>query len=299
MEEGTGGSERQGTPRPELAYFQDLFPRLFANAVDGICLTTTDGRIYAANPAACRIFGRSEAEICRLGRDGIMNREDPRLAAALEERLRTGRSHAELTIVRPDGTLATVEMTCAVLTQPGPGSPAVIFFRDVSARVRDREALLEDLAEERRHAEEQDRLLAQLLGAQPGPAPAPGSAGRVLVVDDEPLVRRTARRLLEKAGYAVVEASDGAEALERFRADPAAIDVVLLDLSMPRMSGDEAFAALRQVRGDVAVVLSSGYAPDEQLEALLRQPRVRFASKPYDRRALGEVIAAVKAEAPR
>jgi PAS domain S-box-containing protein len=640
-----------GAPHPRLAVFQELFPRIFANAVDGICLTSTDGRIHAANPAACRIFGRTEEEICRLGRDGVMDRSDPRLVAAVDERRRTGRSQSVLTVVRPDGTRVPIEITSTVLTEPGPSSPAVIFFRDVSERVRAEEALaseralldrvisslhdailvvdartrlivranpaverilgwpaaelvgrdtsalyatgeefervgrlaresfaasgffsgdmdlrrrdgtavpvrfftrpvsdaegtvtivvsvLHDLTEERRAEAERARLQAVLFQAQkleslgvlagglahdmnnllaamlgnaslaasalpggdparaalddiaasarqaaelvrqllaysgrstgalarvdlaagvlettqllrasvprkvalridlpaaplpvagdaaqlrqvvvnlvlnagealgdragrvavtagvescgeghptlslaepplppgryawievaddgPGMAPevarraldpffttkglgrglglaavagivrvhrgaleldtAPGRGTRVrvwipaapeeparastpaasrsgggskaLVVEDEPLVRRAARRLLESAGYAVTEAADGVEAVELFRERAADFDVVLLDLCMPHMSGDETFAALRKIRPDVPVVLSSGYADAERFERLLAEPRVRFAPKPYDRAELLEALGAVR-----
>ena len=654
MLEPSRDPERPGPPRPELAFYQDLFPRIFANAVDGICLTTTDGRIHAANPAACRIFGRTEEEICRLGRDGLMNQADPRLTSAVEERRSAGRALAELTVIRPDGSQLPVEVTSAVLTEPGPASPAVVFIRDVSDRVRAIEALaderalldrvfqglqdaiavvdarsrlvlranpavekilgwrpeeivgrdtsvlyatreefermgrmaaeafaargffagevelrrrdgspvpvhysvrplagaggaaammvvvLHDLTEERHAEAERARLQTVLFQAQkleglgvltgglahdfnnllvpilanataisprlpPGdpirealediaasarqaaalmgqllaysgrstgifehvdlvaelrgtaellrasvpkkvaidfdlpsvalpvlgdaaqlkqvlvnlvmnageamgeagghvvvtagtkvcreghpalalahpPLPpgeyvwvevadggpgmteevvarardpffttkglgrglglpaahgilgahrgvldidtAPGrgtrvrvwipsdpdarpskpaeqaptfAGGRVLVVDDEPLVRRTARRLLEKAGYEVTEASDGAEAVERFRAAPAEFDVVLLDLSMPKMAGDETFVALRGVRDDVPIVLSSGYAAADEFERLLGQQRVRFASKPYDMRELVQAVNGARADSP-
>jgi PAS domain S-box-containing protein len=631
-------------PRLGFATYQELFPRIFANAVEGICLTSTDGRIYAANPAACRIFGRSEEEICRLGRDALLNPDDPRLAAALQERRRTGRGQSELTLVRPDGTQVTVDVTSAVLAGADLAAPTVVFLRDVTERVRDREELareralldqvfasledvilvtdartrlvvrvnaaaertlgwkaadlvgrdtailhptreqydrvgrearecflarrsysgemdllrkdgtpvpfrffsrpveegslsilvnvLHDLREERQAEAIRARLQAALFqtqkleslgalagglahdfnnllvtmlagattaaaGLPPGdarreplddiaaaahraaelvrqllaysgratgtllpvdlaaavretngllrasvprkvslfidlpasPLPVLGDAGelrqvvvnlvqnagealderegritvtagldtcaeghpalalaqpplapgryawvqvaddgpgmppevaaraldpffstkglgrglglaaaagivrvhrgvlelesqagrgtrvrawiparaesekagrtaarngrRVLLVDDEPLVRRATKRLLESGGYEVVEASDGLEAVERFRERPEAFDVVLLDLSMPRMGGEEAFAALRAVRPDVPVVLSSGYA-DGGPDRLLSQPAVAFAAKPYDRRELLAALAAVR-----
>ncbi len=648
--------DREGTdtPRPELAFFQDLFPRIFANAVEGIFLTTTDGRIHAANPAACRILGRTEQEICRLGRQELFDHADPRMIQAIEERLRTGRSLAQVTVVRPDGTRVEAAITSTVLTEPGPASPAVVFLHDITERVQAERALaseralldrvfaslgdavfvadartrvivranaaaerifgwtpaeltgrdgsalyptreafeaqgrsnraawstkgfnsgeldlvrkdgsrvpvryfsrgipdeggafslgvvvLHDLTEERHAEEERARLQAAFFRAQkleglgvltgglahdfnnllvpilanatalaprlppgdpvrgalediaasarqaaavvgqllayagksagafehvnladelgatadllraslpkkvalrmelpaeplrvlgdaaqlkqvlvnlvmnagesmgdggghvvvtagtklcreghpalalaqpplppgeyvwvevaddgPGmsedlaaraldpffttkglgrglglpaasgivrahhgaldvdsapqrgtrirawlpvdpeasaPAPPPADSvekvaegGRILVVDDEQLVRRTVRRLLEKSGYEVTEASDGVEALERFRAAPDAFDLVLLDLSMPRMSGDETFEALRRIRGDLPVVLSSGYAAVDEFDRLLRQPHVRFASKPYDLRELLAALRGVRA----
>lgn len=629
---------RDDRRRPSIATYQELFPRIFANAVVGICLTSTDGAIHAANPAACRIFGRTEEDICRLGRDRLLNLDDPRLPAAIGERLCTGRGEAELTIVRSDGTLATIAVTSWVIGDPGPASPSIVFFSDVSAHVRDREALtreralldrvftsledgigvsdahsrvllrvnpaierilgwtaaelvgrdtaalyvtpdafeqvgrrareglaargfhseevdlrrkdgtavpvrlssrpvsgqdgtpvavvtvLHDLREERRlraalfQAQELEslgalagglghdlnnllvtvlagastasaalapgdpgreplddiaaaarraaELVRQLLAfagratgtllpidlaqavrdtsgllrasiprkvdlvvdvpgtplpvlgdaaqlrqvvmslvqnagealadrggrvvvtagvdaceaghpalalvhpplspgryawvqvaddgpgmpadvaaraldpffstkalgrglglaaaagivrvhrgvlevtttpgrgtrvrawiparAEERPAAAPRPAGgRVLLVDDEPLVRRATRRLLESGGYEVVEAADGIDGLERFRERPEAFDVVLLDLSMPRMGGEEAFVALRAIRPGVPVVIASGYA-DGGPDRLLSQPAVGFAAKPYDRGELLEALAVVR-----
>ena len=639
-----------GSPSERLTLFRELFPRIFANAVDGICLTSTDGHIYAANPAACRIFGRTEEEICRLGRDGVLDQSDPRLVAAVEERRRSGRSQSELMVVRPDGTLVPIEVTSAVLTEPGPSSPSVVFFRDISDRLRAQAALaseralldrvlsslldgivvmdlkarrvlrvnpaverilgwpagelvgrdtsvlyatreewermgrraleavgaqgyfsgevelrrkdgtpvpvrhftrpvsvgeevvsvlvsvLHDLTEEKRAEAERARLQTALFQAQkleslgvltgglahdfnnlllpilanaallaselpagdpahealddiaasarraaelvrqllaysgksagafaridlaagvreaaellhasvpkkvvlrlelpPGPLPVRGDAAqlgqavlslvlnageamaerggrvvvtagaeacpeghpalalaapplppgryawievaddgpgmsedvarraldpffttkglgrglglpavsgivrvhhgaleldtapgrgtrvrawipaeqdaaaarspaegrsgkglRALVVDDEPLVRHAVRRMLEGAGYEVTEASDGVEAVERFRERPAAFDVVLLDVSMPRMSGDETLLRLQEIRPGVGVVLSSGYADPHPVERFLGGPHVRFVAKPYDRRELLEALGTVR-----
>ena len=74
-----------------LAESEIIYHSVFDHSFDGILLTVPDGRILAANPAACRMFGRSEEEICRLGRNGIMNLNDPRLNPALKHREQTGR----------------------------------------------------------------------------------------------------------------------------------------------------------------------------------------------------------------
>jgi PAS domain S-box-containing protein len=132
----------EGSPASGLPRFSELFPLIFENAEEGILLTATDGSIFAANPAACRILGRSEAEICRLGRAGITDAADPALRTAMEERQRTGRARADLRFVRPDGTHVPVEVSSAVLGQPGAASPTVMFLRDVSERERSRALLL-------------------------------------------------------------------------------------------------------------------------------------------------------------
>ena len=93
------------------------FRLIFENSVDAILLTAPDGRVYAANPAACRMFGLSEAELCQLGRDGVTDPSDPRLAPALEERQRTGRFKGELTLLRGDGQPFKAELTSMVFQE--------------------------------------------------------------------------------------------------------------------------------------------------------------------------------------
>jgi CheY-like chemotaxis protein len=85
----------------------------------------------------------------------------------------------------------------------------------------------------------------------------------VLVVDDEPMIRDLARAVLETGGYRVLEAHDGEEAVEVFRDQAAAIDLVVLDLTMPRMSGRDTFRALVDIQPSARVMFSSGYSADD------------------------------------
>ena len=131
-------------------------------------------------------------------------------------------------------------------------------------------------------------------GRTPAPQPDPDwrGSGTVLVADDEPEVLQFVSRVLERAGFDVILAADGAEALERFAVTPTSIDLVVLDLTMPRMNGEEAFAEMRSRRPDVPVLITSGY--DEQ-EALARFDRadagLGFLGKPY---RIGELLARVR-----
>lgn len=84
----------------------------------------------------------------------------------------------------------------------------------------------------------------------------------ILLVDDEDMVRNVAATLLDKLGYRVLHASDGIEGLEVYGEHEEEIDLVLLDLSMPRMSGRETFSRLRETYGDVPVLICSGYLVD-------------------------------------
>ena len=114
--------------------------------------------------------------------------------------------------------------------------------------------------------------------------------GLVLVVDDEEMIRVTAREILQLCGYTVLLAEDGVEAIEVFRQHQQEIAAVLLDMVMPRMSGRETYLALRQVAPEVKVLLSSGFRQDERVEEVLRLGIRGFVQKPY---ALRELAAAI------
>ncbi len=93
---------------------EERYRLVLANSLDAQLLTSPDGAIHSANPAACAMFGRSEAEICRLGRAAVIDPADPRLAAALAERLGTGRFRGELTGLRADGTKFPIEVSSSL-----------------------------------------------------------------------------------------------------------------------------------------------------------------------------------------
>lgn len=106
------------------------------------------------------------------------------------------------------------------------------------------------------------------------------SAGTILVVDDEPAVRRTAARVLGSLGYEVLVAAHGDEAVALARSHPKAIDAVLCDVAMPSQSGPEVVAALRQVRPALRVLFVSGYSDNE---ASVADAHTAFLAKPYTR----------------
>jgi PAS domain S-box-containing protein len=114
---------------------------LFDNSVDAVLLTAPDGRILAANDAACRMLGRTEEEICQLGRNGIVDTSDPRLPAALEERARTGKFKGELTCVRKDGTKIPGEISSAVFQDQDGHARTSMIIRDITERKQAERAL--------------------------------------------------------------------------------------------------------------------------------------------------------------
>jgi PAS domain S-box-containing protein len=124
------------------------------------------------------------------------------------------------------------------------------------------------------------------------PAPSRG-AGTVLVVDDEPMIRRLGSKILKDAGYRVLVAGDGDEALRIFGEDPNRIDVVLLDMSMPGKSGKAVLAALQEQRPDVKVVFMSGFGESEALRVVGANRFLAFLQKPFNAGDLPGVIASV------
>jgi CheY-like chemotaxis protein len=86
---------------------------------------------------------------------------------------------------------------------------------------------------------------------------------------------------LEQLGFTVLEATDGDEAVEAFRAERERIDFVLMDLTMPRMSGHDAFRLLRRIDPSVRVVLCSGWAESELAEQFAGEQPTFFLPKPY------------------
>lgn len=111
------------------------FEAIFRQSIDGVLFTAPDGRVLAANPAACEILRRSEAEICRLGRPGLMI-DDARTRAAIAQRSVTGSARAELPMRRGDGEIFTAEIASTMFTTAEGELRASVIFRDVSDRVR-------------------------------------------------------------------------------------------------------------------------------------------------------------------
>jgi len=105
--------------------------------------------------------------------------------------------------------------------------------------------------------------------------------GSVLLVEDEAMVRRSTKHLLESLGFSVLEASDGDEAIALFKTRPPGLAWVLMDLTMPRMDGHTAFLELRELDPAVKVVLSSGWAAADVAERFRDHPPAGFLSKPY------------------
>ena len=106
--------------------------------------------------------------------------------------------------------------------------------------------------------------------------------GTVLVVDDDQSVRDVGKNMLEKIGFNVITAADGQEAVEIFRSRADEINCVLLDLTMPRLSGEESFHELRKIRKDIRVIIYSGYSEEATIQRFINQGVSEFLQKPFN-----------------
>ena len=139
-------------------------------------------------------------------------------------------------------------------SRPGSGTTFKVYFPQVDSTIEEEQAQVELL---------------------------PGSNETIMVVDDEPMVRDVTRALLNHNGYKVITANDGVSALELYRKLWLEIDLVLLDLTMPKMSGKEVFQRMLEINPDAAVIISSGFALENEANEVLRSGASAFVHKPY------------------
>jgi PAS domain S-box-containing protein len=108
----------------------------------------------------------------------------------------------------------------------------------------------------------------------------PGS-GVVLLVDDEAMVLEAGSRMLEKLGFTILRAGGGQEAIDIFRQKMAEIDLVILDIVMPGIGGEEVYRRIKQIRPDVKVLVSSGFDCSGRMPEILKRDGNGFIQKPY------------------
>ena len=132
------------------------YEAIVRHSIDGVLFTMPDGRVLAANPAACAILRLSEAEICRLGRAGLVDMSDPRTRAFIRQRAVTGSARGEATMRRGDGELFTADISSTIFTGAHGEPRASVIFRDVTPQTTVREQLEEKTRELRQLAEEDE-----------------------------------------------------------------------------------------------------------------------------------------------
>ncbi|MEJ2718449.1 MAG: PAS domain S-box protein, partial [Deltaproteobacteria bacterium] len=130
---------------------------------------------------------------------------------------------------------------------------------------------------------------AELSPAISGEMPAFGTE-TILLVDDEELIRELGRRLLSRAGYEVVTAATGGEALELYRKHSTRISLVVLDLMMPDMGGTECLNELLKMDPDARILIASGYSPNGRTQEILEIGARGFVSKPFKAKQVLQMI---------
>jgi signal transduction histidine kinase len=125
--------------------------------------------------------------------------------------------------------------------------------------------------------------------SQPPPMP-PGKRKRVLLVDDEPMIRSAGERLLKRLGCEVLLATNGLEAVEVVSTEVTNIDLVILDVAMPQMDGTECFYKLREIDDRLPIVISTGFADESHTEKLMADGANGLLPKPYEIDHMAEVL---------
>jgi PAS domain S-box-containing protein len=120
--------------------------------------------------------------------------------------------------------------------------------------------------------------------------PEAAGSGRVLVVDDEEIVRTVTARVLTALGYTVITAADGREAVDTLRASREPVDAVLMDLTMPKLDGVAALEELRRLRSDLPVILMSGYNEQDAVARFAAAGLAGFLQKPFSAETLGAKV---------
>ncbi len=115
-------------------------------------------------------------------------------------------------------------------------------------------------------------------------------AGNILLVDDDEILRTTGTLLLREIGYNVLTAADGREGVEVFEKHKDEIDVVLLDMVMPDMNGQDAFYAMRKIAPDAKILLASGFSAKGSVHELEKDGLLGFVSKPYKIAELSKLL---------
>lgn len=121
--------------------------------------------------------------------------------------------------------------------------------------------------------------------------PIPRGTGAVLIVEDDEMLRRVNTELVASLGYEAIAVPGGREAIEVVRARGDSVDLVLLDLTMPGMSGTEVFDALRALQHSMRIIITTGYASAGAAEALLERGAIALLPKPFRQPELARVLA--------
>lgn len=175
LEQGIGVYDRSGELLFLEGYIEDITERknteiqlteseeknrlIMDNSMDAILLTKPDGTVHSANKAACMMFGMTEEEICRAGRSGLVDLNDPRLPELLLQREKQGYAEGELNFIRKNGTIFTSEISTSLFTD----SKGEIFSSMIIRDITERKIWEQELMIAKEKAEENDRLKSAFL----------------------------------------------------------------------------------------------------------------------------------------
>ena len=109
----------------------------------------------------------------------------------------------------------------------------------------------------------------------------PHGTETILIVDDQETIWDFLIEALQMLGYSVLLAENGLDAIEIYSANPGAVDLVLMDMIMPKVGGSQAFTRIREIDPEAKILLSSGFVNEEDIQHLLKQGACGFLSKPH------------------
>ncbi len=214
-----------------------------------------------------------------------------------------------------DGRDVYIDLSLAVAGDPPDYSQVIVSTVDITARIREQSdfnnwlqalvgqadlALLTDgipsavatrlralIADAGRASDEITPVGPDPVELSPSETPAPPT---LLLVEDDPLLSQVGVSVLQGSGYRVIACSDGREAAALLPNRVGEIDLVILDLTLPGMSGEELFTRVRQVRSKLPILITSGRSEEEVTADLLMDKRARFVQKPWRLQTLTGVI---------
>jgi signal transduction histidine kinase len=118
----------------------------------------------------------------------------------------------------------------------------------------------------------------------------PSEGCRILLVEDEDIVRETIELQLEHLGFDVISAADGAEGVALFEENQSNVDLIILDVIMPKKNGVEAYGEIVKIKPEIPVIFYSGYSSDYNLDDVLERQHVYFLKKPFEQETLHQLI---------
>jgi len=108
-----------------------------------------------------------------------------------------------------------------------------------------------------------------------------GGTETILLAEDEISIRKFTKNVIEKFGYKVIDAFDGEDALEKFRDNKDNIQLLILDVGMPKKTGSDAYKEIKNIRPDIKVIFISGYNPDILHKKGVLKEGLNFIAKPF------------------